>query len=144
VLRPAAVLSPVLALLLLGPAPSSSAADTREVRLVMGSTAEVRATGVDDPAAALDRAFAALALVDDQMSLWRESDLTRLNDAGAGAVPPELFEVVGRALDVASASGGAFDPTVEPLVRAAGGLGGPRRTLGDDERRALLVRVGAG
>jgi len=26
------------------------------------------------------------------MSLWKESDLTRLNGAGAGTVPAELFE----------------------------------------------------
>ncbi len=110
----------------------------------MGTTAEVRATGLADPAAALDRAFAALDRVDGQMSLWKESDLTRLNAAGAGIVPAELFEVVRAALDVAAASGGAFDPTVEPLVRATGGVGGPRRALGDAERQELLARVGAG
>jgi thiamine biosynthesis lipoprotein len=110
----------------------------------MGTMAEVRATGVADPAATLGRAFAALALVDDQMSLWKESDLTRLNRDGAGTVPAELFVVMRHALDVARASRGAFDPTVEPLVRATGGVGGPHRALGDDERRALLTRVGAG
>jgi thiamine biosynthesis lipoprotein len=110
----------------------------------MGTTAEIRATGIALPAATLDRAFAALSLVDDQMSLWKESDLTRLNRDGFGPVPAELLAVVGHALDVARASKGAFDPTVEPLVRATGGVGGPRRALGDDERRALLKRVGAG
>jgi FAD:protein FMN transferase len=44
---------------------------------------------------------------------------------------------------VAVASEGAFDPTVEPLVRATGGLGGPRRSLAEGERKALLARIGA-
>jgi thiamine biosynthesis lipoprotein len=109
----------------------------------MGTTAEVRVAGVADEAAALNRAFAALTLVDDQMSLWKESDLTQLNRDGFRQVPPELLAVVRQALDVARASLGAFDPTVEPLVRATGGVGGAHRTLGDDERRALLLRVGA-
>jgi len=135
----------------------------------MGTTAEVRATGLagasghgdsagasghgggegasehggGEGATALDRAFGALTLVDDQMSLWKESDLTRLNAAGFATVPAELFFVVCRALDVAVASEGAFDPTVEPLVRATGGLGGPHRSLAEDERRTLLARVGA-
>ena len=124
---------------------ASPAADVpaSEVRLVMGTTAEVRATGLADPSAAFDRAFAALDRVDDQMSLWKESDLTRLNRDGEGTVPAELFAVVRHALDVAAASGGAFDPTVEPLVRATGGVGGPHRTLADAERRELVARVGA-
>ena len=109
----------------------------------MGTAAEVRVTGLDAPDAALDRAFAALTLVDDQMSLWKETPLTRLNAAGTATVPPELFAVVRHALDVAEASNGAFDPTVEPLVRASGGLGGPHRELPDEERRVLLARVGA-
>jgi len=114
----------------------------REVRLVMGTTAEVQVGGLAAPAPALDAAFAALARVDDTMSLWKESELTRLNDAGHGRVSADLLAVLRDALDVARASQGAFDPTVEPLVRATGGLGGPRRRLPAVERRALVARVG--
>jgi len=114
----------------------------REVRLVMGTTAEVRASGLVDPTLAFDAAFAALVRVDDAMSVWKPSELMRLNHTGAGRVSADLLSVLTGALEIASASGGAFDPTVEPLVRATGGLGGPHRALGDAERRRLLARVG--
>ena len=76
------------------------------------------------------------------MSLWTESELAALNDARRRGGVPETFAVLRHALEVAEASGGAFDPTVEPLVRAAGGFGGPPRELGAEETRALLERVG--
>ena len=113
-----------------------------EMRVLMGTTAEVRALGLEDPRAALDAAFAALQAVDDSMSLWKDSELTALNRSGSGRVSEPLFATLRVALEVARASGGAFDPTVEPLVRASGGLGGPRRRLDEGERRRLLERVG--
>lgn len=116
----------------------------REVRLVMGTLAEVEASGDACSQTALLSAFAALGGVDERMSLWKESELARLNDAGSAAVSEETFAVLRHALDVAAASGGAFDPTVEPLVRAAGGFGAPPRALSAPERRALLARVGHG
>ena len=121
----------------------ATGAPAREVRLVMGTTAEVWAEGLAEPAAALDQAFAALGLVDNQMSLWKQSDLTRLNRAGHARVPPELAAVLRHALDVAAASGGAFDASVEPLVRAAGGLGGKAQRLTPAARKRLLARVGS-
>jgi len=55
-----------------------------------------------------------------QMSNWEAtSDISRYNAADAGswhALPEEFFTVLSCALDVAHASGGAFDPTVGPLV----------------------------
>lgn len=108
----------------------------------MGTSAEVRVAGLPDPGPALDLAFAALQGVDDSMSLWKPSELTALNASGRAQASPGLFETLRIALEVARDSGGAFDPTVEPLVRASGGLGGPRRRLGPAERRALLARVG--
>lgn len=54
------------------------------------------------------------------MSHWdRASDLSRFNDAAAGTwvpVPADLLTVTDCALAVASASGGAYDPTLGPLV----------------------------
>ena len=108
----------------------------------MGTTAEVQVGGLRAPAPATAAAFAALQRVDDAMSLWKPSELQRLNDAGTGLVSPDLLAVLRAALDVAALSNGAFDPTVEPLVRASGGLGGPYRELGPAERRELLGRVG--
>jgi thiamine biosynthesis lipoprotein len=66
---------------------------------------------------------AALAGVDERMSLYRpNSELCRLNRHPAGrlAVSPALFSVLDAALQVATVSGGAFDPTVAPLVAAWG------------------------
>src|SRR5262249_17305831 len=120
------------------------AAPARETRLVMGTTAEVWAKGLADAGPALDAAFACLTRVDDLMSLWKESELVRLNRSGQLTASADLLAVLRHALDVAEASGGAFDPTVEPLVRASGGLsGGKLRRLSSDERKQLLPRVGA-
>jgi thiamine biosynthesis lipoprotein len=132
---PAAAL---LALLALGAGPDHG---VREVRLVMGATAEVRVVGAA-PAPALEAAFAALQRVDDRMSLWRPSELTSLNAAGRARVSADLAAVIWHSLDVSYASGGAFDPTVEPLVRAAGHLGGRPRRLDRCQRARLLARVG--
>jgi FAD:protein FMN transferase len=114
----------------------------REMRLVMGTVAEVVVDGVAEATIALDAAFAALDDVDRRMSLWKPSELTALNERGSGALSPPLFAVLERSLAMAEATNGAFDPTVEPLVRARGGLGGPRRSLGAGERGRLLSRVG--
>ncbi len=50
------------------------------------------------------------------------SELSRLNAAAGTAVPasPILYRVVAAALDAAAATGGLFDPTLLPQLRAAG------------------------
>jgi thiamine biosynthesis lipoprotein len=132
----------LLATLLVVWLPAGASASARELRLLMGTTAEVSVAGTRDDGAALEKAFAALQRVDDQMSLWKESELTRLNRQGQAAASRELREVVALALELAAASGGAFDPTVEPLLRAAGDYGGTPRRLGESERQRLLAQVG--
>lgn len=63
---------------------------------------------------------AALDAVVAQMSDWEPgSDISRFNRAPAGSwhvLPDAAFAVLGCALEVAAASGGAYDPTVAPLV----------------------------
>ncbi|MGB0133671.1 FAD:protein FMN transferase [Dokdonella sp.] len=99
----------------------------------MGSTWTVRFVGRSaDLGATREAVEQRLALIDQQMSTWKpDSDLSRFNNASAGSwhtLPPELFEVVDAALDLASASGGAYDPTVGPLVDLWGfGPAGNRR-----------------
>lgn len=64
-------------------------------------------------------AFARIALLEDIMSDYRpESEVRRLSRTSHQwvVVSLPLFEVLSRALQVAVRSGGAFDPTVGPLV----------------------------
>ncbi len=78
-----------------------------------------------------------------QMSTWLpDSDLSRFNAAQAGSwilLPDELFHVMHCALEVAEASGGAFDPTVGPLVDLWG-FGPEGRGVVPDDRRVEAVR----
>lgn len=59
-----------------------------------------------------------------QMSTWEsDSDISRFNRSPAGswhALPEEFFTVLSCAVQIARESGGAYDPTVGPLVAAWG------------------------
>ncbi|MDO5659186.1 MAG: FAD:protein FMN transferase [Paracoccus sp. (in: a-proteobacteria)] len=88
-----------------------------------GSGWRITLTGAHDAALIGPGVVDILARIDAQMSPWRaDSDVTRFNRAGAGgmAVPEPLAEVAQAALRVARDSGGAFDPTVGPLVARLG------------------------
>jgi thiamine biosynthesis lipoprotein len=67
------------------------------------------------------KAFARIAELDLALSDYNpESELMRLcARAGGGPVPvsADLFDVLRRSLSIAERSGGAFDPTVGPVVR---------------------------
>lgn len=58
--------------------------------------------------------------IEDQMSTWRpDSELSRFNSSESTdwfEVSPETATVVAESLRIAELSGGAFDPTVGPLV----------------------------
>ncbi|MFT3807450.1 FAD:protein FMN transferase [Arenimonas sp.] len=88
-----------------------------------------------------------LARVVAQMSNWDpDSDISRFNRASAGSwhrLPNDFWNVLDRALSIAEASDGAFDPTVGPIVDAWG-FGPPGRTA-DLERQQcgnLAARIG--
>src|SRR5204863_10216964 len=70
---------------------------------------------------AADAAFDRIAALDRVMSDWKEdSELSALCRGSGGpgrAVSADLFVVLERALEIAEASGGAFDPTVGPIVQ---------------------------
>ena len=102
----------------------------------MGTSYSVKVPGL--PAAvdrdALEYEIAGiLEAVNAQMSTYRpESELSRFNAAGAAApvmVSADTLAVVETALDVARLAGGAFDPTVGPLVELWG--------FGPDGRRPV-------
>jgi thiamine biosynthesis lipoprotein len=104
----------------------------------------------DDSAAvapAAHRAESELWRIDSLMSNWTAtSEVARINrEAGHAdvAVEPEVATVVDTSLEVWRESDHAFDITVEPLVRAWGFLGGPRRVPSDQEAAAAFRKVGA-
>lgn len=84
---------------------------------------EVRMTmhAPDEEAArrAATAAFGVIAGLDQRLSDYRDdSDLRAIERAAPNPVRvvPEVFAVLKRAMEVARASGGAFDPTIAPLV----------------------------
>lgn len=83
-----------------------------------------------------------------QMSLWHEdSELSRFNRSDAGEwldVAPETLEVVEVALRIRQASGGAFDPTIRPLLSlwSFGPEQRPREIPDDEQIDAALSLVG--
>lgn len=89
-----------------------------------------------------------LDLVDRQMSIYRDdSYITRFNRAGPGetlVIPPDFNQVLTTALELAKASGGAFDPTVGPLVElwGFGGEGASSEPPPREEIEALREKVG--
>jgi FAD:protein FMN transferase len=91
---------------------------------------------------------ALLEAVNAEMSTWRaDSVISRFNRAGAGesvALPPGFAAVLAAALALARETGGAYDPTVGPLVRLWGfGPDGTRRTPPSAEAiAAARARVG--
>jgi len=119
----------------------------------MGTTYQVKITdrpaGVDMGRLAAD-VERLLETVNRQMSTYRpDSELSRFNAGAADswtAVSADTAEVAAEALGIAALSGGAYDPTVGPLVDLWGfGAGGDglkvpaRRDI--DDRRA---RIGHG
>ena len=89
-----------------------------------------------------------LASVNRQMSTWDAgSELSRFNAADGTdwfPVSPETAAVTALALAIAAESGGAFDPTVGPLVDLWGFGDGPRpeRAPTDEKIAATLAAVG--
>lgn len=88
-----------------------------------------------DPATArafFTEAARSLRSIERQFSLFRGSDLGRLNALGRLAHPsPDMLAVLHLAGRVHGATGGAFDPTVQPLWQA--------RRLGQDESAAAAL-----
>lgn len=92
----------------------------------MGQSVHLQLFAVDEAAGleAAQRALAELRRVEAALSLFDEaSDLSEVNRrAGAGAVRvgPDLVAVLEAGLRFERATGGAFHPAVEPLMRAWG------------------------
>jgi thiamine biosynthesis lipoprotein len=111
----------------------------------MGTSLDIAIEAVDRAAAlaASERAVAALEAAEARLSTWRnDTELARLNQVPVGE-PVTLSEEL--AADLAAVqwcweeTGGAFDPSVGPLVRAWGLREGGRRPSGDELRAAMAA-----
>jgi FAD:protein FMN transferase len=129
------------------PAPEPVVVDLRGEAL--GTTWHVRwaqpGEGPDRTAEVQRVTEAVLAEVDLHMSTWRDdSELSRARQAdGPVAVSRDTALVVDAALDLARMTGGAFDPTVQPLMELWGFHGERREALPTDaEIAAVRERVG--
>lgn len=105
------------------PADARAGAVVERARMLMGTLLQARVEAPSEPAgaAALGEAFDEVARLEAVMSSWRaDSEVARLNAAGTApfALSPDLFAVLDSSLALAAMTGGAFDPTVEPLAAA--------------------------
>jgi thiamine biosynthesis lipoprotein len=118
-------------------------------RLSMACVYAIDAYGTDPEALPriLDEAFDEVDRIDRLMSHYKsDSPLSRVNrDAARRPVPvePELFDFIADAMRYTRESGGAFDITVGPLMKAWGFFGGEGRVPSDGELAAARRRVGA-
>lgn len=118
------------------PAAAASFEPQQWTSLALGAEVLINLRGAA-PQQAL-RAFAKveshLRKVEDHFSLYRDSALTRLNRTGRLAhPPPALLEVFRLSAEIHKATGGLFDPTIQPLWLAAAGSGdveGARALIG--------------
>ena len=82
-----------------------------------------------------------------QMSTWESgSDISRFGRAAAGSwhpLPEQFAAVLDCAIEVAAASGGAFDPTLGPLVDlwGFGSSGSPQRVPDDEQIQRAHAHV---
>lgn len=120
-LAAAALLAGVpLALAAAAPAAPAKEAKASRMRWLMGTFCSIDAWG-RAPDAAVTAAFEEIDRWDRILSLYKEeSELNALN-ASAGTGPfrasPELYAQTEAALRLARETGGAFDPTVLPVIR---------------------------
>ena len=119
--------------------------DTR----TMGTYASIGGVTSDSvrTAAVAPRAMAEFWRIDSRMSNWTTTSavarVTRVAARAATPVEPEVARVIDAALTIGRQSEGAFDITVEPLVRAWGFIGGPRHVPSDSAAAAAARLVGS-
>ncbi|HEU4753083.1 MAG TPA: FAD:protein FMN transferase [Armatimonadota bacterium] len=101
-----------------------------ETRNLMATRFEVALPGTDRVRllAAAEQALDTVEQLEAQLSMYRpESELSGINAyaaAGPVRVEPRLFRLLWTAQEISRRTGNAFDPTVAPLLRAWGFIGG--------------------
>lgn len=124
---------------------STAAGSWRWRGSALGAEAELLFAGAPAAAArvASEACMAEVARLEAIFSLWRgDSELARLNADGVLADPSlDMRELLAKALELASASQGAFDPTVQPLWQLYADLGAAGRLDPDGPPPHRLNRV---
>src|SRR5438105_1992026 len=96
--------------------------------------------------ALFEAAFEEVERLEETLSNYREtSELSRINRLAARqavTTDPEVFALLEASLAYSRQTGGAFDVTVGPLMRAWGFFRGKGRFPTDDELRAAKENVG--
>lgn len=93
---------------------------------------------------ALDAAVAEIERLDALLSVGNaDSEISRINASGSGALSPDTQAMVERALDIWRTTGGAFDITVYPVMQAWGFTLGSYRVPDSGELQALLQTAGS-
>jgi thiamine biosynthesis lipoprotein len=112
-------------------------------KYIMGTVFEIAAYGEssDQVSSAIDRAFQEIVRVDDLMSNYKpESALSRLNRSAhfhPEKVPPDLYRVIERGVQLSRLSDGKFDITVAPLVNLwKAALAGDSTPSPEEQRQA--------
>lgn len=135
-----------VAILTVGAATPQAGSPQRGARRIMGTFCEIQAHHPDTATGerAIKDALDEMERVDRLLSNYdAASELSGMNRE-AGRAPfrasPELYDFVRRCRDLVTATGGAFDPTVGPLVRAWGFLT-PRPAKPSPQEIAAAARV---
>ncbi|GAH80068.1 unnamed protein product, partial [marine sediment metagenome] len=117
-------------------------------RTQMGTLVAITAVAPTEEVArrALEAGFAEVARVEAVMSLHDpDSDLSRMNaeaSGGTATVSDEMMALLEEALGYCEATGGAFDITIGPVVRAWGFHRLDGRMMGAEDVAALMPTVG--
>lgn len=111
--------------------------------VALGARATVRMAH-PDAKAITTRIASEISRLEDIFSLYRpESALSRLNRAGTLASPPfELLHCLSLAGSVHKASGGRFDPTIQPLWKCYGDASAQGRLPDDQALEAAQALTG--
>ena len=153
ILKVISMLIVVTAAMLVGDAsPVSSASDQpvmyQEARRLMWTKFEIIAYGPVRArlAEAAEAAFEEIDRLDHQMSNYSEtSELTYINRNAARedvTVEKELFDFLKLSIDCSRTTGGAFDITVGPLMKAWGFFDSKGRVPDAAELKSVMARVG--
>ena len=140
--------APTLFFSLGAPGSGPSVAHYRGSHVSMGTTYRIQLYGAvrEDLPLVAESAFDEVDRIDRLMSVYKRNSAVSFINRRAGREPvqvePELFDFLQRCLAFSRQSQGAFDVTVQPLMRVWGFFGGQGRLPPETERRKALQRVG--